>query len=319
MLLSRTDARVGAGASTGPVDQPPLGRQRLCVAGGSVEPVVSADLLLNALAGTGAEPLRALLPVGYAAGVAAYREAVAGLTATDLAEHYTAGLRSFHEEFVPGLRRRLTELSGGAWDLDDFVGYAAGSDVDLMTHLIEAVAAREEVCLYPGDWFGFRVGCTHPERIRWTTDTRGRLACLCVPSVRNGHLTAEMVDFLTDAEYVLLNLNLYPTLAPAERAMVAAALAPLLGKAVLSISFSRGFGLTASQLGVFLVHRDHPLRARFETQWQWFTYFHNALAARAFSSWMSRSGRPSMRRAAAGCARGSRATVCPSSIPAAIT
>ena len=57
---------------------------------------------------------------------------------------------------------------------------------------------------------------------------------------------------------------------------------PLLGRAVLSISFSRGFGLTASQLGVFLVHRDHPYRIRFETQWTWFTYFFNALAARAF-------------------------------------
>ena len=33
--------------------------------------------------------------------------------------------------------------------------------------------------------------------------------------------------------------------------------------------------------GVFLVHRDHPYRVRFETQWAWFTYFFNALVARA--------------------------------------
>jgi hypothetical protein len=30
------------------------------------------------------------------------------------------------------------------------------------------------------------------------------------------------------------------------------------------------------------VHRDHPFRAPFETPWEWFTYFFNALAARAF-------------------------------------
>ena len=53
-------------------------------------------------------------------------------------------------------------------------------------------------------------------------------------------------------------------------------------KSILSVSFSRGFGLTAAQLGVFLLHRDHPLRKRFASQWDWFTYFYNALAARAF-------------------------------------
>ena len=40
--------------------------------------------------------------------------------------------------------------------------------------------------------------------------------------------------------------------------------------------------MTASQLGVFLVHRDHPYVERFRGQWSWFTYFFNALAARAF-------------------------------------
>lgn len=225
---------------------------------------------------------RPLLPVGYAAGADAYRATVAGLTAHDLSTHYTAGLEWFHGDFVPFLKRVLAGLSGGAWDLADFDAFAAGSDVDFMTHLLEAVAAREEVCLYPGDWFGFRVGCTHAERIHWDTASRGRLACLCIPSVRNGHLTEEMACFLEGAGACLLNLNLFPTLEPAERRAVAERLAPLLGQSVLSISFSRGFGLTASQLGVALVHRDHPYRKRYATAWNWFTYFYNALAARAF-------------------------------------
>jgi len=223
-----------------------------------------------------------LLPVGYAAGVEAYRRAVEQLSVRDLTGHYTDGLRFFHEEFVPRLKARLVELSGDTWSLDDFEAYAAGSDVDLMTHLVEAVAAREEVCLYPGDWFGFRVGSTQGHNIRWTEESRGMLACLCIPSVRNGHLTEEMAGFLEDAGACLLNLNLFPTLAGPERREVAARLAGVLPKSVLSISFSRGFGLTASQLGVFLVHRDHPFRQRFSAQWNWFTYFFNALAARAF-------------------------------------
>jgi hypothetical protein len=228
------------------------------------------------------EGLRALLPVGYAAGAEAYRAAVVGLTAHELSTHYTAGLGWFRGEFVPRLRAVLTGLTGGAWDLSDFEAFAAGSDVDFMTHLVEAVAAREEVCLYPGDWFGFRVGCTHPERVRWEADSAGRLACLCVPSVRNGHLTAEMLAFLEGAASCLLNLNLFPTLEAGERRGVAEALAGVLGKSVLSISFSRGFGLTASQLGVALVRRDHPYLRRFRAAWDWLTYFHNALAARAF-------------------------------------
>ncbi len=239
-------------------------------------------MLLKALAETGVEHFRPLLPVGYAAGVQAYQEAVACLTAGDLTDHYTTGLRFFHEEFVPALKARLVALSGGAWQLEDFRAYAAGSDVDFMTHLVEAVASREEVCLFPGDWHGFRVGSTHQARIRWTEESRGRLACLCIPSVRNGHLTEEMAGFLEEAAVCLLNLNLFPTLEAAERREVASRLACVLPKSVLSISFSRGFGLTASQLGVFLVHRDHPYQRRFATQWNWFTYFHNALAARAF-------------------------------------
>jgi hypothetical protein len=91
-----------------------------------------------------------------------------------------------------------------------------------------------------------------------------------------------MVEYLEAAEACLLNLNLFPTLELAERRATAEALLPVMGKSVLSISFSRGFGLTASQLGVALVPRDHPYRRRYAAAWEWFTYFFNAIAARAF-------------------------------------
>ncbi len=176
-------------------------------------------------------------------------------------------------------------VAGGEWsqsDLSDFVALAAGSDVDLMSHLIEAVAARERVALFPGDWFGFAFGSTHMDNIVWQSDAADLLACLCVPSVRNGHLTAEMLTFLESASACLLNLNLFPTLPGSERATVAQNLRPVLDKSILSISFSRGFGMTASQLGVFLIHQQHPYVHRFRQQWMWFTYFFNALAARTF-------------------------------------
>ena len=200
-----------------------------------------------------------------------------------MTNHYTDGLRWLHDDFVPHLKRRLHELSGGAWDFTDYAAYAAGSDVDLMSHVLEATAPEHPIAIYPGDWFGFRIGLSDPERARFTPDSRGHLACLCVPSVRNGHLTAPMLEFLDEAETCLLNINLYPTLAAEERRDTARALVPLLPKSILSISFSRGFALTASQLGVILVHPDHPLRRRLEPQWQWFTYFFNTLAARAFA------------------------------------
>jgi hypothetical protein len=143
--------------------------------------------------------LRPLLPVGYSAVATAYAEAAAGITARDLSDHYTTGLDWFHHEFVPQLKSRLGWLTGGEWshsDLSDFVAFASGSDVDLMTHLIEAIAAREPVAIFPGDWFGFSVGSTHGDKFVWQTDAGDRLACLCVPSVRNGHLTDEMLDFI---------------------------------------------------------------------------------------------------------------------------
>jgi hypothetical protein len=237
---------------------------------------------VNAIAPDEVETLRPLLPVGYEAGVLAYRQAVAGLTARDLADHYTDGLTFFHQEFVPHLKRQLARLSGGAWDLEDYIAYAAGTDVDFMTHLIEAVAARQRVCLFPGDWYGFLAGCSQTANIAWDARGDGELACLCIPSVRNGHVTNEMLDFLRSAPHCLLNLNLLPTLVAAERHAVSRQLTPLLDRSILSVSFSRGFGLTASQLGVALVHRDHPYRRQFHRQWTWFTYFFNAIAARAF-------------------------------------
>ncbi len=212
----------------------------------------------------------------------AYRQAVGELTPRDLADHYTHGLAFFHDRFVPHLKRTLQGLSGGVWQLDDFVAYAAGTDVDFMTHLIEAVASKERVSLFPGDWYGFLVGCTQTHNIRWDAAGTGALSCLCIPSVRNGHVTAEMLRFLASAPCCLLNLNLFPTLIPVERQDISRQLTGLLDRAVLSISFSRGFGLTASQLGVVLIHRDHPYRQRFHEPWTWFTNFFNALAARAF-------------------------------------
>lgn len=220
--------------------------------------------------------------MGHRAGVQAYQQAVASLTEDDLSGHYTRGLAWFHEEFTPRLRTVIEGLTGGAWDLSEYRAFAAGSDVDLMAHVVEAIAGEGRVCLYPGDWFGFRVGSSRGASIAWDERGAGELACLCIPSVRNGHLTEEMALFLERSETRLLNLNLFPTLRPEERAAVAERLSDVLPRSLLSISFSRGFGLTASQLGVMLVHRDHPWLARFETQWSWFTYFYNALAAKAF-------------------------------------
>ena len=265
-----------------PIEQLDAGRDRLCLAGRSVEPVVPVESLLAAFEHEDIEQFRPLLPVGYREVAEAYARAARGITVEDLSDHYTTGLEYFRDDFTPGLKRRLAELTGECWQLDDYVAYAGGSDVDLMTHLIEAVAAREPVNVFPGDWYGFVVGSTHPQRIHWEASPDARLACFCVPSVRNGHFTEEMAAFVESASAALLNLNLFPTLPEQERHAIAAQLRPVLPRAILSISFSRGFGMTASQLGVFLVHRDHPYRKVFAQQWEWYTYFYNALAARTF-------------------------------------
>ena len=91
-----------------------------------------------------------------------------------------------------------------------------------------------------------------------------------------------MVSFLGNAKANLLNFNLYPTMSASDRKRLAEQLSPRLDRSLPSISFSRGFGMTASQLGVMSVHEGHPYLERFETAWRWLTYFHNAIAAQTF-------------------------------------
>jgi hypothetical protein len=86
-----------------PLDQSVVGWKRLCVLGRSAEPSVSADLIAAAI-GDHPEPFRALLPVGYEAGVTAYRDAAGKITLDDLSKHYTDGLQFFHQQFVPYLK-----------------------------------------------------------------------------------------------------------------------------------------------------------------------------------------------------------------------
>jgi hypothetical protein len=152
-----------------------------------------------------------LLPVGYDAGVAAYRRAVSGLSSDDLTHHYTNGLRYFRQQVVPYLKEVLSELTGGAWDLRHFHAYAAGSDADFMTNLVSAVADNAPVKLYPGDWFGFRVGVADPRNIVSNADGGGALACLCIPSVRNGHVTPEMIRSLHRSDACLQGIRFQTT------------------------------------------------------------------------------------------------------------
>lgn len=146
-----------------------------------------------------------------------------------------------------------------------------------MTHVINA--SEDPVVIYPGDWGGFLVGPSRP--VAFSSSSQDALACICVPSVRNGLFTGDMARFCRESRYNLLNLNLFPSLPPEERREVGEMLAPVLDRSLLSVSFSRGFSLTASQLGLILVHPDHPL-LKWRKNWEWFSYFYNALAARAF-------------------------------------
>lgn len=282
MLLLRTDTALGAKKPDLSLLESSLGRQRLRIAGEPAEPLVSRDQILSALESEEIEKFRPLLPVGYEATAAAYRKTAGSVSVNDLTDHYTDGMDWFHCEFIPQLKLTLEKLTGGAWNLDDYIGYAGSGDVDLMTHIVDAAASESKVCLYPGDWYGFLVGSSQQKNIDFDTDSRGSMACLCIPSVRNGHVSAQMLEFLDQADSALLNINLFPTLAAEERQQMAEALAPQLEKSILSVSFSRGFGLTASQLGVILVHRDHPMRKKYETQWNWFSYFYNQIAAKTF-------------------------------------
>ena len=243
---------------------------------------MDAGRLADAIRPADVETLRALTPIGYSVVADAYRTAVDNLSAADLSDHYTDGQTWLRHTFGPILIDRLGSLSGGEWDLRGWQIFAAGSDVDFIAHIIDAIAATGQVRLYPGDWYGFLVGGTHDDAIAFDADGTGSLACLCVPSVRNGNLTSKMLDFLARSPVQLLNINLFPTLAADDRRAVARALQPFISTALLSVSFSRGFGLTASQLGVLLVPPDHPWATTYKRQWDWFSYFYNALAARAF-------------------------------------
>jgi hypothetical protein len=243
---------------------------------------VDSRLLATALLPEEVEALRPLLPMGYRVVADAYRAAVEDLNADDLSHHYLQGRTWLRQTFGPALVDRLGQLSGGEWDLRGWKIFAAGSDADFITHIIEAAAANGPVRLYPNDWYGFLVGATHDDAISFEALGAGDLACLCIPSVRNGHLTNTMVDFLGRSPVQLLNINLFPTLAADERHATARALRPLLPTSLLSVSFSRGFGLTASQLGVLLVPPDHPWTATYQRQWDWYSYFYNTLAAKAF-------------------------------------
>ena len=211
-----------------------------------------------------------------------YKRVAAQLSTADLTNHYTQGMDYFHNSFIPRLKRKLELLTLNNWNLDDYVGFAAGSDVDMMAHIVEAVSQKESVSLYPGDWFGFLVGSSNKENLHWTSQSSDTMACLCVPSVRNGHITSEMMEYLQAAQACLLNINLFPTLTDEERASVAQELNTVLPKSILSVSFSRGFGMTTSQLGVILIHKDHPFRKKYEQAWNWFSYFYNKLAADTF-------------------------------------
>jgi hypothetical protein len=204
MLLPRTEPSMGTFKSAVSFNQSTVGRKSICIVGKSAEPIVSIEQLSRALSNEEIECFRPLLPVGYQATATAYQTAVENIKVDTLSTHYTEGIQFFQDEFTPFLKNSLEQLSGGSWDLQDYRAYAAGSDVDFMTHIIDAVAAENQVCLFPGDWYGFLKGASQQKNIQWDTNSQGAMACLCIPSVRNGHLTQEMFEFLERADTCLL-------------------------------------------------------------------------------------------------------------------
>ncbi|MBI2378114.1 MAG: hypothetical protein HYV07_29195 [Deltaproteobacteria bacterium] len=259
------------------------GRILVSETSGPEEPEVSVEAFARALEGEDIETLRPLLPVGYRAGVDAYRAAASRLDADTLSSHYTAGLSWFHDSFVPTLVRRVEGLVDGAWDLSKHRAYAAGSDVDLIAHVVNAATLRGSVNVFPGDWWGFVSGALSPSAVRFAPNASAAcLAAACVPSVRNGHTTDHMIAFLASAPLRLLNVNLLPTMRRDERVELARRLSPLLERSLVSISFSRGFGLTASQLGVLLAPPETVRSLGLERPLEWTTFFYNRIAAEAF-------------------------------------
>jgi hypothetical protein len=90
------------------------------------------------------------------------------------------------------------------------------------------------------DWFGFRVGVADPRNIAWNAEGNGALACLCVPSAHNRHVTPEIDPVPSPVGRL-----------PPERRHVAHDLRPVLEKSVLSVSFSRAasFALSGGRRG----------------------------------------------------------------------
>ncbi len=249
--------------------------------GGSVEPVVSPGQLLNALADEAVERFRALLPVGYAAAADAYRTAVEGLTAESLSTHYTDGLTFFHETFVPALAGRITDLTGGVWDLSGHVAYAAGSDVDFMTHLVEAVAARGPP---PSSWAtGSASGSARrtrtrstgmpPAEVPWPASASPRQRT--APDRGDDHISSRRGRLSPQPEPVS-NPGPSGTSADGPR------LLGLLNRSVLSISFSRGFRPYRLATRCALRTSRPSFAAGSPLNGTGSPIFHNALAARAF-------------------------------------
>ena len=261
-----------------PLDQPAVRRQRVRLAGGSPEPAVPVEQPPEARSrptrwsdfGRCCRSATRLEPPRTA-------QRPAELTARDLAEHYTSGLAFFHERFVPHLKecarrakrrrlgpyrlRRLRRGFGRRFhDASGRGGRRARPRLPVPRRLVWLPSRSDSDGEPRLGRFGPR-GAGMPVRAvgaKWTPDPgNARLPA------RRSALPAEP-ESLSDH-------------AGRRAARSCGGASPLLERAVLSISFSRGFGLTASQLGVFLLHRDHPYRMRFETQWAWFTYFFNAL------------------------------------------
>ena len=53
------------------------------------------------------------------------------------------------------------------WNLSNYNAFSAGSDDELIAHIVNAVCTRSQVALYPGDRYGFLVGSPDQRRIVW--------------------------------------------------------------------------------------------------------------------------------------------------------
>ena len=168
MLLPANRRRSGS-SSTGSAGRATCCRTAavLCLAGGLVEPVVPADRLARARsAGDDVERFRPLLPVGYAAGVRRLprrgRRAHRRATSTT---HYTARPRLVPRRVRAAAEDSVLEaLTGGAWDLSRHFARSPPAATSTSWRTWSRRSRRASASrLFPGDWFGFRVGCDAPE------------------------------------------------------------------------------------------------------------------------------------------------------------